>query len=37
MHRDLKSYNIMVKLVKIAGMDIEHMRVKVSDFGLSRT
>ena len=37
-HRDLKSYNILVKLVKTTGpVDTEHIHIKVSDFGLSRT
>ena len=37
-NRDLKSYNILVKLVKTTDrVDIEHIHIKVSDFGLSRT
>ena len=35
--RDLKSFNILVKVVKDKGSKIEHVHVKVADFGLSKT
>lgn len=36
-HRDLKSHNIMVRCAKARGMDVKYIKVKVADFGLSRT
>ncbi|KAG0590699.1 hypothetical protein KC19_1G120600 [Ceratodon purpureus] len=36
-HRDLKSFNILVKSVKARGSDIEYVHAKVADFGLSKT
>ena len=36
-HRDLKSFNILVKAVKAKGSRIEYVHAKVADFGLSKT
>jgi hypothetical protein len=36
-HRDLKSMNILAKTVKTNNGEIEHVLVKVADFGLSKT
>jgi hypothetical protein len=36
-HRDLKSFNILVKSVKARGVEIEYVHAKVGDFGLSKT
>jgi hypothetical protein len=36
-HRDLKSLNILVKMVKARGVEIEYVHAKVADFGISKT
>jgi hypothetical protein len=36
-HRDLKSFNILVKTVKARGVEIEYVHAKVADFGISKT
>jgi serine/threonine protein kinase len=36
-HRDLKSLNVLVRLVKATTLEIEYVVAKVTDFGLSKT
>lgn len=36
-HKDLKSFNILVKTVKERGSKVEYVHAKVADFGLSKT
>jgi serine/threonine protein kinase len=35
-HRDLKSMNVLVKCVKSSKSKVEHVHIKVADFGMSR-
>jgi serine/threonine protein kinase len=35
-HKDLKSFNILVKTVKESGSKVEYVHAKVADFGLSK-